>query len=404
MLDINRIRSDFPILDTTVHDAVLVYLDNAATTQKPRVVLDSILGFYSNSNSNIHRGVHRLSEQASAIYERARSTVKNFINASSTNEIIFTSGTTGSINLVADSFGRAFISEGDEIIISEMEHHSNLVPWQELCERHRAVLKVLPFGAEGTLDIDAVSSLITGRTKLLTLCHVSNALGVVNPVHDVIRIAHAADVPVLIDAAQAAPHLPLDVLDLDCDFLVFSGHKMYAGTGIGVLFGKQRYLEAMPPYQTGGGMIDNVSIDSTTYAELPLKFEAGTPNIVGAVSLASAIDYIHGIGINDILHHEQELMRYALHALSTVEDLQIYGPGEHHCGAVSFNLSGVHPYDAGMIVDRMGVAIRTGTHCAEPTMKHLGVTGTMRASFAMYNTQLEVDVLIEALRKARQLL
>lgn len=404
MIDIEKIRSDFPILNNTIYGKPLVYLDNAATTQKPQEVLDRILQFYKNINSNIHRGVHYLSEQSSAAYEDARKTVKNFIHASSLNEVIFSSGTTGAINLLADSFSNAFIKEGDEIIITEMEHHSNIVPWQVICSRMGAVLKVIPFDDNGRLLIENLSRLMNERTKLVAVCHVSNALGVVNPVKEIIHLAHQADIPVLIDGAQSVPHLPVDVQELDCDFLAFSGHKMYAETGIGILYGKEKYLDKMPPYQTGGGMVEHVNFDKTTYAGLPLKFEAGTANYVGAVSLAAAIDYIRGIGIEDIADYEHELLNYAIKQLNQVAGLTIYGNTFWHCEAVSFNLDGAHPYDAGMILDKMGIAIRTGTHCAEPTMRHFGVTGTIRASIAIYNTRDEIDMLVNGIRKAKSML
>jgi cysteine desulfurase/selenocysteine lyase len=404
MLDINKIRSDFPILGLQINGQPLIYLDNAATTQKPRLVLDKIVDYYSTCNSNIHRGVHSLSERASGVYEAVRSQVGRFINAADPSEIVFTRGTTESINLVAASFGEAFVHSGDEIIITEMEHHSNLVPWQNLCQRKGAVLRILPFNDDGTLATDQLESLFSATTRLLSLTHVSNVLGQINPVREIIALAHAHEVPVLVDGAQAIQHLAVDVQDLDCDFFAFSGHKMYASTGIGVLYGKRKWLEAMPPYQCGGGMIDRVDFAGTTYAGLPLKFEAGTPHIAGTVSLSAAIEYIQGIGMDRILAHEADLLDYASRQLRSLDGITLYGQGNRRCGAISFNLADIHPYDAGMVLDKMGIAVRTGAHCAETVMKHYGITGTLRASFALYNTRDEIDRLILGLQKARRLL
>ncbi len=402
MLDIiDKIRGDFPILKKEVHGKPLVYLDNAATTQKPKVVLKKTREFYTQTYSNIHRGVHSLSEEASAAYEDAREVVKKFINARRTSEIIFTRGTTESINLVADSFGREFIEKGDEIIISEMEHHSNIVPWQLLCERKKARLKVIPFNDDGILLTDKLNNLITKRTKLISLTYVSNVLGVVNNIKKIIQIAKAQNVPVLVDGAQAIQHIPVDVQELDCDFFAFSGHKIYADTGIGVLYGKEKWLEAMPPYQSGGGMIASVSFEKTTYADLPLKFEAGTGNIVAAVSLAVAIDYLNRIGWEKISFHEKELIDYATKKIGSLSKVTIYGKKIKRCAAVSFNLDHIHPYDAGVILDKMGIAIRTGMLCAEPLMKHYGVSGMIRASFALYNTKEEIDRLVDGIQKVR---
>lgn len=403
-LDITRIRDDFPILSQHIHGHPLVYLDNAATTQKPQQVLDEIVKFYATANSNIHRGVHSLSEQASALYEGARAKVQQFIDAADPSEIVFTRSATESINLVASSFGDAFVHKGDEIMITEMEHHSNVVPWQNLCQRKGAVLRVVPFRDDGTLALDQLKPLLSPRTKLLSLTYVSNVLGQVNPVHQIIELAHACEVPVLIDGAQAIQHLPVDVQDLDCDFFVFSGHKMYAATGIGVLYGKQKWLEAMPPYQRGGGMINTVGFEETTYTELPLKFEAGTPHIAGTVSLAAAIDYLEQVGLNEITAHEDKVLTYAIEQLNTMAGITLYGANNGHCGSVSFNLTDIHPYDVGMILDKMGIAVRTGTLCAGPVMQHYGISGAMRASFALYNTRDEVDQLIAGLQKAQQLL
>ncbi len=404
MFDINKIRSDFPIINEKVYGRPLIYLDNAATTQKPLVVLNKTTEFYKTINSNIHRGVHYLSEQASAAYENARKTVKDFINARSLTEVIFTRSTTESINLLADSFGNTYVREGDEIIITEMEHHSNIVPWQVLCERRGAHLKIIPFDDNGLLLIDKLHDLINIKTKLIAINHVSNALGVVNPVKDIIRMAHQHNIPVLIDGAQSIQHLPVDVQDLDCDFLAFSGHKMYAETGVGILYGKEKWLEAMPPYQTGGGMITSVSFDETKFAGLPQKFEAGTVNYVGAISLAAAIEYLRGIGMKNVFTHEKELLDYTVKQLNGMDDLTIYGNSPNRCGTISFNLNGIHPYDVGMILDKLGIAIRTGNHCTEPVMRHFGIKGTIRASFAVYNTRDEIDVLVDGIKKAREML
>jgi len=403
MMDIDKIRRNFPILGQKIHGKSLAYLDNAATTQKPKVVLDKIVEFYSHSNSNIHRGVHHLSELASFAYENARESAKGFINAGAVSEVIFTSGTTESINLVADSFGRRFISKGDEIIISEMEHHSNLVPWQLLCEQKNALLKVVPFDDDGILKMEELKRLITGKTKLISIVYVSNALGVVNPVKDIIKLAHDHDIPVLVDGAQAIQHLPVDVQALDCDFFAFSGHKMYAETGIGILYGKEKWLESMPPYQAGGGMVGSVSFEKTTYAELPLKFEAGTVNYVAAVSLETAMEYIDSIGLDKIAAHEHDLLNYATEKLGAVDGLKIYGLAPERCGVLSFNLANIHPYDAGLILDKLGIAVRTGTHCAEPVMRHYGIEATIRASFALYNTLEEIDRLVEGIRKIQMM-
>lgn len=403
MLNIDTIRADFPILGRLVYGKKLVYLDNAATTQKPRSVLEKTLAFYSESNSNIHRGAHYLSEMASEYYEAARQSVKNFINAKSTYEIIFTGGTTESINTVAHCFGTQRVKEGDEVVITEMEHHSNLVPWQILCKQKRAILKVVPFDNEGKLNVNALKSFVNEKTVLIALTYVSNVMGVVNPVKEIIAWAHAYDVPVLVDAAQAVQHKPIDVLDLDCDFLVFSGHKMYAETGIGVLYGKEKWLDSMPPYQYGGGMIANVDFDRTTFAELPFKFEAGTPNIAGAISIGASIDYINKIGMNEIYAYEQNLLRYAARQLSRLEGIQLYGTTEQQCGVVSFNIRNVEAYDAAMILDKMGIALRSGTHCAEPVMKHFGIKGTIRASFALYNTIEEINALTEGVKKVQSM-
>ncbi len=404
MIDVQKIRKDFPILTKKIHGNPLVYLDNAATTQKPRVVIDKIAEFYTSINSNIHRGVHHLSEQAGMAHENARKTVKEFVNARSVSEIIFTSGTTEAINLVANSFGSEFIREGHEIIVSEMEHHSNIIPWQILCERKKAVLKVAPFDNGGTLMMDELKRLVTEKTKLISIVFVSNALGVINPVKEIIELAHAQGIPVLIDGAQAVQHIPVDVQDLDCDFLAFSGHKMYAETGIGVLFGKEKWLEQMPPFQSGGGMVESVSFEKTTYADLPLKFEAGTGNYMAAVSLGTAIEYITRIGMGEIANYEKDVSNYATEKLSEIAGLKMYALASKRCGILSFNLGNIHPYDVGLILDKFGIAIRTGTHCAEPVMQHYGINGTIRASFVFYNTKEEIDKLCMGLKKAQEIL
>jgi len=404
MIDPATIRTDFPILQQQVYGHRLIYLDNAATTQKPQCVLDRLTDFYRQTNSNIHRGVHYLSAAASAAYEQARDKVREFINARRSREIIFTHGTTEAINLVAAAFGQAFINPGDEIIITEMEHHSNIVPWQILCDRQAAVLKVIPLTDEGHLDLKSLPSLITKNTKLIAVMYVSNVLGTINPIKNIIALAHDHDIPVLIDGAQAVQHLPVDVQDLDCDFFAFSGHKMYAATGIGVLYAKENWLEVMPPYQGGGGMIESVRLDGTTYADLPLKFEAGTPNIAAAISLEAAIQYLQDLGIEALAAYEQDLLDCLLTQLSNVKGVTIYSPQDQRCGVLSFNLDGVNPYDAGMILDKMGIAVRTGTHCAAPVMQHYGIKGTIRASLAIYNTREEMAQLITGLQKAKQLL
>lgn len=403
MLNISSVRNDFPILNETVYGKQLVYLDNAATTQKPSCVLNRVMQYYLHQNSNVHRGVHYLSELSSGFYESVRETVRSFINARSSKEIVFTHGTTDAINLVADSFGRAFVQEGDEILVTQMEHHSNLVPWQMLCEKRRAVLKSVPIDSSGRLQTNTLDAMITGRTRLMAVAYVSNVLGTVNPVKDIIAAAHRRNVPVLIDAAQAVQHLPIDVQDLNCDFLVFSGHKLYAETGIGVLFGKKHLLDRMPPYQTGGGMIATVRPDQTVFSEPPLKFEAGTVNIAAAISLATAIEYLHEIGLDRIFAHEAEMVRVAVETLSAIDGVSVYGPPSR-CGIVSFNLENAHCYDIGMILDKMGVAVRTGHHCAQPLMDALGLAGSVRASFALYNTAQDIERLAEAVRIAQSML
>lgn len=399
MIDVNKIRADFPILQEKIHNKPLVYFDNGATTQKPKLVIDTISEYYSKYNANIHRGVHYLSNFATTATENARETVRKFINASSAEEIIFTSGTTGSVNLVAFSFGEVFINEGDEIIVSEMEHHSNIVPWQLLCDRKKAILKVLPFDDNGELLLNQLDSLITDKTKLLAVTHVSNALGTINPIKQIIDIAHQHNVKVLIDGAQAIQHIPVDVQDLNCDFYVFSAHKAYGPTGVGVMYGKKDLLNQMPPYQGGGEMIASVSFKKTIYNELPYKFEAGTPNYIDIIAFAKAIDYLLDIGLDEIEKYEANLLNYATKSLKNIESVKIIGESKHKSGVISFVLKGIHPSDAGTLLDHMGIAIRTGTHCAEPVMQHFGITGTARISFAFYNTIEEIDYFIVALQK-----
>lgn len=403
MVDLTNISADFPILNRRIFGKRLVYLDNAATTQKPQAVIDRVLSFYSETNSNIHRGIHHLSEQAGQAYEAARQHVKDFLNAQSLQEVVFTRGTTEAINLVAQCFGSRFVTAGDEIIVTEMEHHSNFVPWQSLCHNTGAILKVLPIRENGELCTELLPDLFSGKTKLLAMTSVSNALGTANPVKAVIAMAHDFGVPVLIDGAQAVQHMPIDVQDLDCDFFVFSGHKIYAETGIGVLYGKEHWLEKMPPYQLGGGMIASVGLQNTSFAELPYKFEAGTPNIAGAISLDASISYLEAIGFETICAHERSMGDYVVARLEDIEGLQLYGSG-HRCAVVSFNLKGISPYDLAMLLDKMGIAIRSGNHCAEPTMNRLGIGGTARASLAIYNTRKDIDALAEGIEKARVML
>jgi cysteine desulfurase/selenocysteine lyase len=398
MYNVNRIREDFPILTREVNKRPLVYLDNGATTQKPRAVLESVNQMSTFWNANIHRGVHYLSQQSTEMYEAARETVRSFLNAASTREIVFTAGATAAINTVAYSFGEKYIKEGDEVLITEMEHHANIVPWQLLCQRKGAILKYIPFDSKGILQDNLLESLITEKTKILGLVHVSNSLGTINPVKEIVARAHALGVPVLVDGSQAAPHMEVDVQDIDADFYVFAGHKVYGPTGIGILYGKEKYLEEMPPYQGGGDMIAHVKLDgNTTWAEFPLKFEAGTTNYIGAVGLGAAIRYIEEVGLKNIQAHEHSLLHYANQRLSTIGSLTVYGKAPHKAAIISFLLNGIHMLDTGMVLDKLGIAVRTGTHCTEPIMDHFGIDGTVRASFAMYNTKEEVDKLYEAL-------
>ncbi len=393
-------RQDFPILNQTVHKRPLVYLDNAATTQKPQAVIEAISYAYSHFNANIHRGVHHLSQVATAHHEEARQHVARFIHADSADEVLFTKGTTDSLNMLAFSFGEAFIHEGDEIVVSALEHHSNIVPWQMLCERKKAVLKVIPLNDNLTWDINAFSSILSEKTRLISVAHVSNVLGIINPVEEVIRIAHERNIPVCIDGAQSVPHFAIDVQQLDCDFLVFSAHKMYGPTGLGVLYGKEKWLNMLPPTQGGGEMIEHVSFEKTTYNTLPYKFEAGTPNYIGSYAFSAALTYMENISMKSIELHERELAEYAEKQLQQIEGIHIYAAGQPKAGAISFNVEGIHPYDIGMLLDQQGVAVRTGHHCAEPLIEHLGVSGTVRVSFGLYNDKSDIDAFIVALQRA----
>lgn len=398
MLNPQEIRKEFPILTQTVYGKPLIYLDNAATTQKPQCVIDAISNAYCTINANVHRGVHHLSQVATEEFEQARRTVQQFIGAAHSHEIIFTRGTTESINLVASSFGNTFLKEGDEVIISTMEHHSNIVPWQMLRDRIGIVLRVIPLTSDEKLDMEAYKALFNERTKLVSITHVSNVMGVTNPVKECIEIAHNHNVPVLIDGAQSAPHIKIDVQLLDADFFVMSGHKVYAPTGIGVLYGKEKWLNAMQPYHGGGEMIQTVRFEKTTYNELPYKFEAGTPDYVGAIALGKALEWVNSIGIEKIAAHEQMLTRYAVEKLSEIPHMRIFGKPDG--AAVSFLVGDIHPADLGTILDHLGIAIRTGHHCAQPLIDHFGIPGTVRASFAAYNTKEEVDILVEGIKRA----
>lgn len=402
--DVARIRKDFPILTRTVNGRPLVYLDNGATTQKPQQVIDAILEYYTQLNSNIHRGVHHLSQLATDAYEVTRRKLKSYINSVHEHEIILTKGTTDGINLVADCYGKAFLNAGDEIIISAMEHHSNIVPWQMLCESKGAILKVIPIHDSGELDMEAYRLLLNERTKMVAVTYVSNSLGTINPVREIIDSAHAVGAPVLLDAAQAIQHATVDVQALDVDFLVFSGHKMYGPTGIGVLYGKERWLNAMPPYQGGGDMIKDVTFAKTTYNELPFKFEAGTPNIEAGICLAHAIDYINAVGLDNIIDHEHELLTYATQRLLDIPGLRIIGTAKEKSSVISFLVDGTHPYDVGVILDKLGVAVRTGHHCTQPLMDRYEIPGTVRASLAMYNTKEDIDALVAGVEKAASML
>ncbi len=402
-MDINKIRADFPILGRTVYNRPLVYLDNGATTQKPRYVVEAMVNEYYSVNANVHRGVHFLSQQATELHEAARETVRHFINARSTSEIIFTRGTTESINLMAYSFGEAFLHEGDEVIVSAMEHHSNIVPWQLLAQRKGIVLKVIPITDEGELMLEEYQKLFSPRTRLVSVAHVSNVLGTVNPVADIIQTAHAHDVPVLIDGAQSIPHMKVDVQALDADFYVFSAHKVYGPTGVGVLYGKEKWLDQMPPYQGGGEMIQHVSFERTTFNELPFKFEAGTPDYIGTTALATALDYVSAIGMEQIAAHEHELLSYATQRMDQIPGMRIFGRAKQKSGVISFLVGDIHHFDMGTLLDRLGIAVRTGHHCAQPLMIRLGIEGTVRASFGLYNTKEEVDTLVAGIERVSKM-
>ncbi|MEZ0180912.1 aminotransferase class V-fold PLP-dependent enzyme [Flavobacterium oncorhynchi] len=403
MLDIQKIRADFPILSQTVNGKPLVYFDNGATSQKPQIVIDAEVKYYQEINANIHRGVHTLSQLATDAYEISRGKVKDHINAKHAHEVLFTSGTTHGINLVTNGFA-SILKPGDEVIVSSLEHHSNIVPWQMLCEKTGAVLKVIPMNENGELIIEEFDALLSEKTKVVTVNHISNALGIINPIKYIIDKAHAVGSAVLIDGAQAVPHLKPDVQELDCDFYAFSGHKMCGPTGTGILYGKEEWLNKLPPYQGGGEMIKEVTFEKTTYAELPHKFEAGTPNIAGGIVLGTAIDYLNNIGFENIQEYEHELLEYATKRLSEIEGLRIYGTGKNKASVVSFNIDGIHPYDIGSIIDKLGIAVRTGHHCAQPIMNFFCIPGTIRASFSFYNTKEEIDLMVDAVKKAQTML
>jgi len=398
-LDIQKIREDFPILDQKIYNRPLVYFDNAATTQRPQQVIEALNLTYTEYYGNIHRAAHFLADKATAAYEETRDKVKNLINAESREQIIFTKGTTESINLAAFSFGEAFVMQGDEIIVSEMEHHSNIVPWQLMAGRKGAKIVMLPIDDDGRLMIEKLGELITPKTRLIAVAHVSNVLGTINPIAEIARIAHAKGIHILVDGAQAAPHLQLDIQEMDVDFYALSAHKMYGPNGVGVLYGKKNLLEQIPPYQGGGEMISEVKFSGTTYNELPYKFEAGTPNISDVIAFGAAIDYIHNVGLENLAVWEHELLEYATSKLLTVPGLRIYGTQPHKSGVISFNVEGVHFFDLGTMLDKFGIAVRTGHHCADPLMDHFGIQGTVRASFAVYNTKEEIDIFVEALKK-----
>lgn len=403
MYDVNKIREDFPILSRTVYGKPLVYLDNGATTQKPRCVVDAMVEEYYSVNANVHRGVHFLSQQATNLHEASRETVRRFINAGSTNEIVFTRGTTESINLVASSFVESQMKEGDEVVVSVMEHHSNIVSWQLQAMRKGIVLKVIPMNDRGELLLNEYEKLFSPRTRLVSVAHVSNVLGTINPVKQIIEMAHAHQVPVLIDGAQGIPHMPVDVQDLDADFYVFSGHKIYGPTGVGVLYGKENWLDKLPPYQGGGEMIQNVSFEKTTFNQLPFKFEAGTPDYIGTTALAKALDYVSAIGMDQIAAYEHELTVYAMQRLKEIPNMRIFGEAAHKGGVISFLVGNIHHFDMGTLLDRLGIAVRTGHHCAEPLMRRLGIEGTVRASFGIYNTKEEVDALVAGIERVSRM-
>ncbi|WP_448789585.1 aminotransferase class V-fold PLP-dependent enzyme [Bacteroides graminisolvens] len=402
-MDITKIRADFPILSREVYGKPLIYFDNGATTQKPRCVVDAIVDEYYSVNANVHRGVHFLSQQATELHEGSRETVRRFINVRTSAEVIFTRGTTEAINLLAFSFGEEFMKEGDEVIISTMEHHSNIVPWQLLAARKGISIKVIPMNDRGELLLDEYEKLFSDRTRIVSIAHISNVLGTINPVKEMIATAHAHGVPVLVDGAQSIPHIQVDVQDLDVDFFAFSGHKVYGPTGVGVLYGKEEWLDKLPPYQGGGEMIQSVSFEKTTFNELPFKFEAGTPDYIGTTGLAKALDYVSAIGLEQIAAHEHELTTYAMQRLGEIEGMRFLGEAAHKSSVVSFLVGNIHPFDMGTLLDRLGIAVRTGHHCAEPLMRRLGIEGTVRASFAMYNTKEEIDALVAGVDRVRKM-
>lgn len=403
MYDINKVREDFPILSRQIYGKPLVYFDNGATTQKPLCVLDAMRNEYLNVNANVHRGVHYLSQQATDLHEAARETVRKFINAPKVEEVIFTRGTTESLNLVVSSFGDRFLSEGDEVIVSVMEHHSNIVPWQLLAAKKGIAIKVIPMTDEGDVIMEEYEKLFNEKTRIVSITQVSNVLGTINPVKVMIRIAHEHEVPVMVDGAQSTPHMKVDVQDLDCDFFAFSGHKIYGPTGIGVLYGKEKWLDEMPPYQGGGEMIESVSFEKTTFEKLPFKFEAGTPDYVATHGLATALNYVTELGLDNIFAHEQELTRYAMEQMKEIPDMRIFGTSQHKDAVISFLVGDIHHLDMGTLLDRLGIAVRTGHHCAEPLMHRLGISGTVRASFALYNTKEEVDALVAGIKRVSQM-
>lgn len=403
MYDINKVREDFPILSRQIYGKPLVYFDNGATTQKPLCVLDAMRNEYLNVNANVHRGVHYLSQQATDLHEAARETVRKFINAPKVEEVIFTRGTTESLNLVVSSFGDRFLSEGDEVIVSVMEHHSNIVPWQLLAAKKGIAIKVIPMTDEGDVIMEEYEKLFNDKTRIVSITQVSNVLGTINPVKEMIRIAHEHEVPVMVDGAQSTPHMKVDVQDLDCDFFAFSGHKIYGPTGIGVLYGKEKWLDEMPPYQGGGEMIESVSFEKTTFEKLPFKFEAGTPDYVATHGLATALNYVTELGLDNIFAHEQELTRYAMEQMKEIPGMRLFGTSQRKDAVISFLVGDIHHLDMGTLLDRLGIAVRTGHHCAEPLMHRLGISGTVRASFALYNTKEEVDALIAGIKRVSQM-
>ncbi|HEY4800730.1 MAG TPA: cysteine desulfurase [Bacteroidia bacterium] len=404
MLDVQKVRKDFPILSRKVNGKPLIYFDSGATSQKPKQVIDAITKYYFEQNANIHRGVHTLSQEITSVYENARATIQKHLNAKHSHEIIFTSGVTESINLVANSFGKKFISAGDEIVISEMEHHSNILPWQQLCEEKNAVLKIIPINEAGELVLDAFKNLLSPKTKIVAITHVSNTLGTINPIKEIIALAHAKNIPVLVDGAQSVPHMKVDVQELDADFYCFSGHKVYGPTGVGILYGKEEWLRKLPNYKVGGGTIKTVTFTKTEYADIPLRFEAGTPHIEGGIGLAAAFDYVNAIGLENISAYEHELTTYATKKLLTIDGLKIIGTSKDKASVISFVLDKIHPYDTGVILDQLGIAVRTGHHCTQPIMDKFKTPGTVRASFAFYNTKEEIDELVLGVERARKML